>query len=141
MRIQYTQSTSPVFVIKVDRKRIDLTLLLDTLASLRDTYCSVHAGIGTKNGQRCEFYYLGLEFSNPNYTYTDNAYRVGDLVCYLQKLGFDVFEKDVSISYRHTCPKQAISQKRSGTKITAMSPKKGKQPNTIIRKETLHYEK
>lgn len=89
------KTTHPFFVIDVDRSRINREDLGQTLASLRDTYFAEYVGTVVENGKLVTIDRMFVWYYNPAFRYPDETYQPGALVCFLQKLGFDIGEQDV----------------------------------------------
>ncbi len=97
------KTTHPFFVIDVDRSRIDREDLGQTLASLRDTYFAEYVGTVVENGKLVTIDRMFVWYYNPAFRYPDETYQPGALVCFLQKLGFDIGEQDVYLYYGNDC--------------------------------------
>lgn len=97
------KTAHPFFVIDVDRSRIDREDLGQTLASLRDTYFAEYVGTVVENGKLVTIDRMFVWYYNPAFRYPDETYQPGALVCFLQKLGFDIGEQDVYLYYGNDC--------------------------------------
>ena len=95
--------THPFFVIDVDPSRIDRISLCQTLASLRDTYFTEYVGTVMEGGKPVTIDRMFVWYYTPDFSYSDETYQPGALVCFLQKLGFDISEQDVYLYYDNDC--------------------------------------
>ena len=93
----------PFFIIDVDQSRIDRQSLSQTLASLRDTYFVEHIGIAIEDGRPVMIDRMYVWYYNPAFRYPDETYRPDALVCFLQKLGFAIDERDVCLQHTTDC--------------------------------------
>lgn len=97
------KTTHPFFVIDVDPRRIDRSSLCQTLASLRDTYFTEYVGTVMEGGKPVTIDRMFVWYYNPDFRYREETYQPEALVCFLQKLGFDISEQDVYLYYDTDC--------------------------------------
>ena len=93
----------PFFIIDVDQSRIDRQSLSQTLASMRDTYFAEHIGVTIENGRLVTIDRMYVWYYNPAFRYPDETYRPEALVYFLQKLGFDIDERNVCLQHTTDC--------------------------------------
>ena len=93
----------PFFVIDATRSRTRSDILRWALTSIPDAYIAEYVGTVVENGKLVIIDRMFVWYYNPAFRYPDETYQPGTLVCFLQKLGFDIGERDVNLHYSNDC--------------------------------------